>query len=145
MKNLLMACVLLTASLSGIAGEITLKEILGPEARNKEATSKFRIDPELGRAWVEVRIIDIFDDNYDRKHQIEVEGLSFDVNNSAIVYEQGGIRTECAILIPGRTLIRRMKIRLTGNCEFSERSTKLVSEDGTRAVPRFRAILQIEN
>jgi hypothetical protein len=145
MKKLLMVCALLTASLASIAGEITLKEILGPEARNKEAASKFRIDPELGRAWVEVRIIDIFDDNYDRKHQVEVEGLSFDVNTGAVVYEQGGIRTECAILIPGRTLLRRMKIRLTGNCEFSERSTKLVSEDGTRAVPRFRAMMLVEN
>lgn len=132
MKKLMIAlCVLGTSALQ--AGEIKIKSISQYEMwGSATATSTFGINPELGRAWVEVTTTSNDPDGGTSDvERIKLEGLKFDTQTNTVVIDHEGKITTCAELkVVGRSIFRHKVLKMTEDCEFEGRWVKVSYDDG---------------
>ena len=124
MKKLIIALSMLVASLAQ-AEEIKMKSIseylLWGAAT---ATAEFAINPEMGRAWVEVEVSSNLSDGGGSSdvERIKLEGLTFDQQTGEINLDRDGKITTCAqYKMVGRSIFRSMMIKMTENCKFQGR------------------------
>ena len=132
MKKLLIAlCILGTTAIQ--AGEIKIKSISQYELwGSATASSAFGINPEMGRAWIEVTTTSNDPDGgLSDVERIKIEGLKFDKQTNAITIDYEGKITTCAELkVVGRSIFRRKEMKMTSNCKFEGRWRKFTYDNG---------------
>ncbi len=121
-------------SLTSLAAEVPVMTIHNNVPSLHMVMSDFRINKDLGRAWVET-IIDTRSNADDStsvdSYREKVEGLSFDQNTSEIILDVEGQRVVCAtVRTVGRSIFRHDKIKKTGNCMFSHVKQSAVRDNG---------------
>lgn len=132
MKKLMIAlCIMVTTVTQ--AGEIKVKAIsqylLWGSA---SATADFGINPELGRAWVEIETSSNDPDGgLSDIERIKIEGLKFDTQTNAITIDYEGKITTCAELkVVGRSIFRHKVMKMTSSCKFEGRWRKFTYDNG---------------
>lgn len=91
---------------------------------------RFVINPDLGRAWVE---IDIYQDLFETQetHRVAVPGLTYNPQTAQVLYEVGGQQVVCATVEKGGAWIfTHDRIEPTGNCEFRRHYATVQVDDG---------------
>lgn len=130
MKTLLLSLGLMFSTMT-FASEVLILEVPF-YGRDPYVSSEFKINKELGRAWVETHVnaadgdSDIGNDYY----RVKVEGLSFNTQTSNIEYVTDGKIVECATVRRSRGLFKVDVIRPTGACVFSSKRIKVIVDDG---------------
>lgn len=148
MKKMIFALTMFFA-FSAMAGASTkVFEIRDSRHSEKDVSTSFRVNTELGRAWIEITLEDRrFDDiSYDH-HRALVKGLSMNAEGNAIVLDQDGALTECATVTPKDGVFgRRLIIRPTGRCIFTPKFTKIDVDNGfeVRKVRVLQVYLNVE-
>ncbi|MBA2403572.1 MAG: hypothetical protein H0V66_02275 [Bdellovibrionales bacterium] len=133
MKKLITLLTLL--SLTAVqAGEIKLKSISQYELwGSASASAAFAINPEMGRAWVEITTTsnDPEGGGPSDVQRIKLNGLSFDQITGAIQLDFEGKITTCAEQkVVGRSIFRQKLIKMTSNCQFEGRWRNVSYDDG---------------
>jgi hypothetical protein len=112
------------------------KELLILEAPAKSThtrvQSQFKINKELGRAWVVLKKYERRGKGHShyRTAKVQVPGLSFEPETQSIVLENEGQIIECA-KVKTKTIIFPINfIKKTGNCEIDYRFVKKSIDDG---------------
>lgn len=96
---------------------------------------QFRINPELGRAWVEVSM-SFTDNDVSESYRYQVPGLSFDKNSRRVVFAQAGKSVTCATLSPaGMGPFKRDRVVPTGACQLSYRKVRDIRDNGFELKP----------
>lgn len=114
---------------SGSAGEIRQAVAeLDPVAT--EVSVEFAVDPESGRAWVEIAEHSGDAEAMPSFRRVEVTGLYFDVQASAVVLQARGMRAVCARQTGGGGWLRRSKLEPTGHCEWQMRPREKTFDNG---------------
>ncbi len=121
-------------SISAFAAEVKIMTIDNSANFQSNITSEYKLNKDLGRAWVETTIDNrtssddsIGQDTYRGK----AAELSFDQNTSEVVLDVEGARVVCAtVRTAGRSIFRHDVIRSTGNCSFVHKKVKLVIDNG---------------
>lgn len=132
MKKLMIAlCILGTTAIQ--AGEIKIKSISQYELwGSATASSAFGINPDMGRAWVEVTTTSNDPEGGSSDvERIKIEGLTFDTQTNAITIDHEGKITTCAELkVVGRSIFRHKVIKMTSDCKFEGRWVKVSYDNG---------------
>lgn len=102
-----------------------------PVGEADAAKSKtFAINPELGRAWVELSMHYAMSETSDYV-RIAVPGLSYDRERSVVVFDAGDREVVCAtVQESGWGVFRNQQIEPTGNCELSRRYVGVPVDNG---------------
>lgn len=102
-----------------------------PHPTIQRKTSTFAINPELGRAWVEVTFDPPSPEDRPDVVRVQVPGLSYDADSGAIVFRKGDAIVECARVEPrGIGPFKRHAIAPTGRCELTHRYVQAPMDDG---------------
>lgn len=99
-------------------------------AQEASKSKRFGINPELGRAWVE---IDIYRDQPESTdtHRVAVPGLSYDKEAAQVVYSEEGKSVVCAnVREVGSFIFKHQRIEPTGDCELTRKYVKVPVDDG---------------
>lgn len=132
MKKLI-ACLALVASTATLADSIKIFELQSRRYSPRDVSVVYKLNPELGRAWVNVELTDMRGDDIDYDtHRVLVEGMSMNAEKTAVVMEANGRQVDCATVTPktgrfGRSLLI---INPTGACEFETKIVKRDVDDG---------------
>lgn len=125
MKTLI-ATILATASLNAFAVSIPLHEQTVYSLPRVQG--EFKINEEMGRAWVELSIDTSSDvDSSPDYVRVQVPGLS--VVGGSVVLNVEGQQVECAKIRPVGIFRYRMA-RATGNCQFKSTVERRSVDDG---------------
>lgn len=109
------------------AGPIFKAPISASEASKSK---RFGINPELGRAWVEIDVYFALSETYE-SYRAAVPGLSFDKRSSQVVYDAEGEKVVCAeVRETGRWIFKSQRIEPTGNCELTRKYVKVPIDNG---------------
>lgn len=93
-------------------------------------SKKFVINPELGRAWVEVNLYYTASESTDY-YRVAVPGLSYDPSRAEVVFDADGKRVVCATVEQsGWWLFRHENVKPTGACELTHRYVKVPVDNG---------------
>lgn len=93
-------------------------------------SKSFVINPELGRAWVEVDFYYSLSESSDH-YRIAVPGLSYDKAKGEVVFQEGDKRVVCATVTPkGWGIFKHDQVKATGACELSHRYVKIPVDNG---------------
>jgi len=93
-------------------------------------SKSFVINPELGRAWVEVDFHYALSESSDH-YRIAVPGLRYDKANSEVIFESDGNRVVCATVVQkGWGIFKHDRVKATGACELTHRYVKLPVDNG---------------
>lgn len=104
----------------------------------------FVVNPALGRAWVEVVKHYDFTDSPMEIVRVEVPGLRYDAERSAVVLNAGGKVLECAkVRERDGWLFDTTRVEPTGQCELTQRYVKVPVDDGfaVERVEQFQVLL----
>lgn len=117
MKTLL-AGLLVLASVSASAKTIKLYSMWDGFADAIE--TKFMVNADLGRAWVNVVTVHEWDEEDDYEdHFVKVEGLSYNQDTQEVVFTDGNTEVVCAAYSTrGRGIFRSTRLRNSGDCKF---------------------------
>lgn len=127
--GLALAPALATANTGSSTGTAIYQAPIGPQSANKSST--FVVNPELGRAWVEITKHYNFSDSPAEVVRVTVPGLSFDAGRGAVVFETEGREVQCAtVREAGRWLFKSQVVEPTGQCELTQRYTEVPVDDG---------------
>jgi hypothetical protein len=132
MKQLLIALSMLALSVAQ-AGEIKIKSISQYELwGSANASSAFGINPDMGRAWIEVTVTaNDPDGGLSDVERIKLEGLTYDQQTGAINLDYEGKITTCAeYKTVGRSIFRQKIIKMTSKCKFEGRWRKFSYDNG---------------
>ena len=148
MKKLMIALIMLATAVVH-AGEIKIKSISGYELWGSASVSQaFAVNPELGRAWVEVTVsANDPDGGSSDVERIKVEGLTFDNQNQTINIDFEGKITTCAeIKTVGRSIFRSKIIKMTPACKFEGRWRTVTYDDGfeMKKTTKYEVFLIVE-
>lgn len=109
------------------AGPIFKAPISAAEASKSK---RFGINPELGRAWVEIDVFFALSETYE-SYRAAVPGLSFDKSSGQVVYDAEGEKVICAeVRETGSWIFKSQRIEATGNCELTRRYVKVPIDNG---------------
>ena len=90
----------------------------------------FGINPELGRAWVEVIVYENRSELVDT-YRVPVPGLRYDKGSSQVVYDAEGKQVVCAnVRKSGNWFFKSQRIEATGNCELTRKYVQVPIDDG---------------
>lgn len=131
MKKLFVSLALLVSFIAN-AHEIKIADFSQYQLWGTAAVSpEFAVNPELGRAWVELKIsANDPDGGLDEVQRVKVAGLSFDQTSGSINLDSEGRITTCALITTrGRSIFRHQVIKHT-NCKFEGRWRKVSYDDG---------------
>ena len=93
-------------------------------------SKNFVINPELGRAWVEVDFYYSLSESSDH-YRIAVPGLSYDKASNQVVFQEGDKRVVCAnVTRKGWGIFKHDRVEPTGACELSHRYVKIPVDNG---------------
>jgi hypothetical protein len=116
------------------AAEVKVLSIQNDVSYLNSVTSEFKINKEMGRAWVETTIDNrsSADDSIGLDtYRGKADELSFDASSSEIVLDIEGSRVVCATVgTAGRGPFRHDKIFMTGNCNFKTAKSVVVEDNG---------------
>ena len=148
MKKLMIALIMLATTVVH-AGEIKIKSISGYELWGSASVSQaFAVNPELGRAWVEVTVTaNDPDGGSSDVERIKVEGLTFDNQTQTINIDFEGKITTCAeIKMVGRSIFRSKMIKMAANCKFEGRWRTVTYDDGfeMKKTTKYEVFLIVE-
>lgn len=130
MKMFFTLAVLLFSSVT-FAAEIKIFDTV-PYFNYGYVTSKFEINRDLGRAWVEIEVQSANMEEMSDYYRQRVDGLSFD--GEKIVFEHEGQLIECAtVKRKGRGIFKRESIKNT-NCEFKSKEVLVLRDNGFEIV-----------
>jgi hypothetical protein len=135
LKNLSI-CLAMVLSLTSVASEVTVLELAKQVRANDHdmVKTKFNVNEKLGRAWVEVSLIEISDEEYDLADQLrlKVNGLTYDMNTQEIVYNNNGKNVVCAQMQTSRSWlgIKTSKLVNTGSCVIGYKNSEESYDDG---------------
>ncbi len=104
------------------------KAPIGAQDATKSQT--FGINPELGRAWVE---IDVHQNTSEisNTYRVTVPGLSYDKDSRQVVYDAEGKKVVCGnVRETGSWIFKSQRIEPTGDCELTRRYVKVPIDDG---------------
>lgn len=93
-------------------------------------SKRFAINPELGRAWVEV---DLFypSSEMTEHHRVPVQGLRYDSERAEVVFEARQQRVVCATVQErGWWLFKHHKVHPTGDCELTHQYVEHPTDNG---------------
>lgn len=142
----LLAVALGSASLPAAASSGTVQIFeTHPHPTIQRKTSTFAINPELGRAWVEVTFDAPSPEDRHEVVRVRVPGLSYDAGSRAIVFRAKDRTVECArVELRGRGPFKRHAIQPTGQCELTHRYVDVPLDDGfeIETVRRFEVLLK---
>lgn len=148
MKKLMIALIMLATTVVH-AGEIKIKSISGYELWGSASVSQaFAVNPELGRAWVEVTVTANDPDGGSSDiERIKVDGLTFDNQTQTINIDFEGKITTCAeIKTVGRSIFRSKIIKMTPACKFEGRWRTVTYDDGfeMKKTTKYEVFLIVE-
>ncbi len=131
MKNLILSLALTFSSIAA-ADSVKIFEVRNHGVPKHDVSTSFKVNSELGRAWVEVTLADTrFEDTSYDHHRVKVAGLSMNAENTAIVLEQDGALVDCATVTPKRGLLgRTLIIKPTGRCTFETKIAQVEVDNG---------------
>lgn len=93
-------------------------------------SKSFAINPELGRAWVEVDFYYALSETSDH-YRIAVPGLRYDKARSEVVFENDGKRVICANVVQkGWGIFKHDQVEATGACELTHRYIRVPVDNG---------------
>ena len=121
---------LLSLSASSAVAETTpiFKAPIGSQEASK--TKRFGINPELGRAWVEIEIWQNTSETSEL-HRVLVPGLSYSKEASQIVFNSDRQSVVCAnVRESGFWIFKHERIEPTGDCELTRKYVKVPIDDG---------------
>ncbi len=99
-------------------------------AQEASKSKRFAINPELGRAWVEIDILHPFSETLE-SHRVAIPGLVYDKDGSRVIYEADGKTISCAsVRQAGKWIFKSHRIEPTGNCELTRKYVKVPIDDG---------------
>ena len=93
-------------------------------------SKRFVINPELGRAWVE---INVWHDpsELNEFHRVQVPGLSYDREAAQVVFDAEGQSVVCAtVRDEGFWIFKHQRIVPTGDCELTRKYVKVPVDNG---------------
>lgn len=130
MKTLILMTALIFAT-SAMASEKTIYKTWN---LNAELSAQYQINPELGRAWVELEIDDSpSDPDWEpEEKRIKIEGLSYNAETKEIIFTDESEReTVCAVVKKkGRTIFRTTRIYKRKACKFKIGYITKMVDDG---------------
>ncbi len=138
----MIAALLLTLSLSTLAGEIVLLDkatwLLG--SYNSSMTSTFEVNRELGRAWVSLYFSSTSDDGAGHEERVKVDGMSYRAETKEVVLVAEGAEIVCAKVIEN---FFGTQVKPTRNCKIVEKNYFARVDDGfeIRKEARTRVML----
>jgi hypothetical protein len=95
---------------------------------SSSATVEFKVNPELGRAWVELTTYQGEESNNLR---VKVSGLTYEQLTETISIDHLGKITVCAeFKVVGRFIFKHKLLKLTSACEFQQRWREVSYDDG---------------
>ncbi|MDO9451433.1 MAG: hypothetical protein Q7J29_01075 [Stagnimonas sp.] len=118
------------SAVTAVSAESTpiFKAPIGAQDATKSKT--FGINPELGRAWVEVTVYESVTELIDT-YRVPVPGLRYDKDSSQVVYDAEGRNVVCAnVRETGNWFFKDQRIEATGDCELTRRYVKVPIDDG---------------
>ena len=118
------------SALTAAAAETTpiFKAPIGAQEASK--SKAFGINPELGRAWVEIQV---YHDptELNETYRVPVPGLRYDKASQQVVYEAEGRKVVCAnVRETGGWIFKNQRVEPTGDCELTRRYAKVPIDDG---------------
>ena len=118
------------SAVTAVAADSTpiFKAPIGAQEASKSKT--FGINPELGRAWVE---INVYHDptELNETYRVPVPGLSYDKASSQVVYDAEGKKVICAnVRESGSWIFKTERVEPTGDCELTRKYVKVPIDDG---------------
>jgi len=142
----LVVCLVAVISTSGLAraGQILVIEV--DESRSaapgapvvvydapldefQSVNAKFDIDPELGRAWIDVESVDSEFQTTRSTVSRKVDGLSYDPESKQVIYQAAGSQIVCG---EATSLLGMTRVRATDNCPLVVSYENRTIDDGTR-------------
>ena len=138
MKRLI-TLALMICSFTALADVVVYK---GWEA-HRTILGTFKVNPELGRAWVEVEVYGIHADSDSDFYRVKVDGLSYDSESKEVVWDYEGQRVVCAKEVTsGRSIFRHTYIKNI-DCTFKQSVMTELVDDGFEVVKRKYAVLKL--
>lgn len=108
----------------------------------------YGINPELGRAWIEVSYgFSMFDESPMHQKRIAVEGLSYDAERQAVIYRQANNEAVCATARErGFGPFKSTYMHPTGACDLSLERVTVTQDDGfhVREVPKLAIQMAVQ-
>lgn len=107
-----------------------------PVAQSLVSTQKqFRVNPHLGRAWVEVSMA-FSDNDVSENYRFNVPGLSYDINRKQVLFERAGKSVTCATVVSkGFGPFKRDRVTPTGACKLDYAHVKKSVDTGFELKP----------
>lgn len=145
--KVLFALVFALTSLVASADVIKLTEFKNNRDLELYRTT-FRVNKELGRAWMEVTISDYkFDELHYSDVRVKIPGLSYNAEINGVVYNKNGEEIVCGTFYNARwTIDRGMSFKATGRCNVSTNNYSKKVDDGfeIKTVKMTEVLLTIE-
>lgn len=126
MKTLMMGLILVT--MNAVAADVKIYEAL--DYRNSSVRGEFKVNEEMGRAWVELTIAEggyMSEGPLPSYERVKVEGLS--LVGGSIVFNQDGKQIECAKMKTSGIFRTRLP-KETGNCKLKTVEGTTIVDDG---------------
>jgi len=146
MKTLLAFAIALT-SLVASADVIKLTEFKNNRDLELYRTT-YRVNKELGRAWIEVTISDYkFDELHYSDVRVKIPGLSYSADINGVVYNKNGEEIVCGTFYNARwTIDMGMSFKETGRCNITTNNYSKKVDDGyyIKDVKMTEVLLTIE-
>lgn len=99
-------------------------------ATEASKSKRFAIDPELGRAWVEIEIYYATSEQSE-SYRVAVPGLSYNKDTAQVSYNAEGQTVVCAnVRESGSWIFKHQRIESTGDCELTRKYVKVPVDDG---------------
>jgi hypothetical protein len=127
MKKILALILSLTA-FSALAGEIKLYD--RPTYETSQVSSireEFEINPELGRAWVNMKFDEVGDGPVYYDQRVQVAGLSYNSTSNEILLDVDGTQIVCATV---KINFFGVRIKNSGKCNFVQKLYKVKVDNG---------------
>jgi hypothetical protein len=127
MKRIL-AIILSFTAFSALAGEIKLYD--RPTYETSQISSireQFEINPQLGRAWVNMKFDEVGDGPVFYDQRVQVAGLSYNSTSSEILLDVEGTQIVCANV---KINFFGVHIKNTGKCTFAQKRYNVKVDNG---------------
>lgn len=101
-----------------------------PIGQEASKSKRFAINPELGRAWVEIDVWHNFSETTE-SHRVAIPGLAYNTDSRQVVYDAEGKTVVCAnVRETGSWIFKGHRIEPTGDCELTRKYVKVPIDDG---------------
>lgn len=140
--GLALSPVIASASTAATDAKPIYQAAIGPMEASKSST--FVVNPEFGRAWVEITKNYSWSDSPAEVVRVPVEGLRYDAARNAVVLDADGKQLECAKVVErGVWVFKGPVAKPTGQCELIQRYVKVPVDDGfgVRRIEKFQVLL----